>query len=123
MGTQTVYSRSPRIMHFLSINALLLLPILVHPSKASAPPVREAYVTLLYGNFYVLPVRVMMQSLLKNSPDVASGHRERIVIVTGSTSSESIDQMRRENRILNGTTSMLIGFGVGLSWAGCVWKA
>ena len=32
-----------------------------------------------------------------------------------------IDQLRRENRILAGKHHLLIGFGVGWSWAGCVW--
>lgn len=63
-------------------------------SATTASGAREAYVTLLYGDFYVLPVRVMMRSLLANSRDVAAGTRERVVIVTGSTSDRAIQQMR-----------------------------
>jgi 3-oxoacyl-[acyl-carrier-protein] synthase-3 len=33
-----------------------------------------------------------------------------------------IDQLRREGRLTPGMRSMLIGFGVGWSWAGCVWQ-
>ncbi len=33
-----------------------------------------------------------------------------------------ISELRREGRITRGTSSLLIGFGVGWSWAGCVWK-
>lgn len=33
-----------------------------------------------------------------------------------------ISEMRREGKIEVGTNSLLIGFGVGWSWAGCVWK-
>ncbi len=33
-----------------------------------------------------------------------------------------IDELRQESRIQTDTTSMLIGFGVGWSWAGCLWK-
>jgi len=33
-----------------------------------------------------------------------------------------IEQLRRDRRISLGTRSMLIGFGVGWSWAGCVWR-
>jgi 3-oxoacyl-[acyl-carrier-protein] synthase-3 len=33
-----------------------------------------------------------------------------------------IDQLRTERRLRPGMQSMLIGFGVGLSWAGCVWR-
>jgi 3-oxoacyl-[acyl-carrier-protein] synthase-3 len=33
-----------------------------------------------------------------------------------------IDQERREGRLPPGTRCMLIGFGVGWSWAGCMWN-
>jgi 3-oxoacyl-[acyl-carrier-protein] synthase-3 len=33
-----------------------------------------------------------------------------------------IDQLRRDGRLRPGLRNMLIGFGVGWSWAGCVWK-
>lgn len=33
-----------------------------------------------------------------------------------------IDYLRREQRLKAGMRSVLVGFGVGLSWAGCVWE-
>lgn len=33
-----------------------------------------------------------------------------------------IDHLRREQRLTAGMRSVVVGFGVGLSWAGCVWK-
>lgn len=33
-----------------------------------------------------------------------------------------IDQLRKTGRIESESVNMLIGFGVGLSWAGCLWK-
>lgn len=33
-----------------------------------------------------------------------------------------ISDLRREGKIKPGTNTLLIGFGVGWSWAGCVWK-
>ena len=33
-----------------------------------------------------------------------------------------IDNMRSEGAINSGDTNMLVGFGVGWSWAGCLWK-
>jgi 3-oxoacyl-[acyl-carrier-protein] synthase-3 len=33
-----------------------------------------------------------------------------------------IDQLRRRGRIRPGTQSMLVGFGVGWSWGGCLWR-
>ncbi len=32
-----------------------------------------------------------------------------------------VDALRRDGRLTTNVCSMLIGFGVGLSWAGCVW--
>lgn len=83
-----------------SIPATLLLVLLLalqqDPCNSSSSPSlkREAYVSLLYGDFYVLPVRVMMRSLMVNSPDVANGLRNRIVMVTGSTSNRAVQQLR-----------------------------
>lgn len=33
-----------------------------------------------------------------------------------------IDSLRQSGRLKRGTRSMLVGFGVGWSWAGCVWR-
>ena len=33
-----------------------------------------------------------------------------------------IDQLRRDGRLKYGMQNMLIGFGVGWSWAGCLWR-
>ncbi len=32
-----------------------------------------------------------------------------------------IDELRRSGRLRPGKQTVMIGFGVGLSWAGCVW--
>jgi 3-oxoacyl-[acyl-carrier-protein] synthase III len=33
-----------------------------------------------------------------------------------------IHDLRQEGRLRKGTTNVLVGFGVGWSWAGCIWK-
>jgi 3-oxoacyl-[acyl-carrier-protein] synthase-3 len=33
-----------------------------------------------------------------------------------------IDEMRRRGRLQSDRKNLLVGFGVGWSWAGCVWK-
>jgi 3-oxoacyl-[acyl-carrier-protein] synthase-3 len=33
-----------------------------------------------------------------------------------------IDRMRRDGRLRPGVRSMMVGFGVGWSWSGCVWE-
>jgi 3-oxoacyl-[acyl-carrier-protein] synthase-3 len=44
----------------------------------------------------------------------------------GNTVSSTIPflmhDLRASGRIKRGTRSMLVGFGVGFSWAGCVWQ-
>ena len=54
---------------------------------------------------------------------------ERMPIVLehcGNTVSSTIpiliDQLRRDGRLKRGMRSVLVGFGVGWSWAGCVWR-
>lgn len=54
---------------------------------------------------------------------------ERMPIVlseVGNTVSSTlpivIDTLRRDRRLQPGVRSMLVGFGVGWSWAGCVWR-
>ena len=39
-----------------------------------------------------------------------------------STIPIAIDLLRHDGRLSPGVRSMLIGFGVGWSWAGCVWQ-
>ncbi len=34
-----------------------------------------------------------------------------------------IDDLRREGRLVSGRNHLLVGFGVGWSWAGCIWKS
>ena len=49
-----------------------------------------------------------------------------VLDVCGNTVSSTIpiaiDVLRRDGRLRPGTRSMLIGFGVGWSWAGCMWE-
>jgi 3-oxoacyl-[acyl-carrier-protein] synthase III len=54
---------------------------------------------------------------------------ERLPIVLedcGNTVSSTlpilIDELRRDGRLKPGMQSMLVGFGVGWSWAGCMWR-
>jgi 3-oxoacyl-[acyl-carrier-protein] synthase-3 len=55
--------------------------------------------------------------------------KEKLPIVlenVGNTVSSTIpiviEHLRANNQISDGDANLLIGFGVGLSWAGCVWK-
>ncbi|KAI0564798.1 Glycosyl transferase family GT8 [Gracilaria domingensis] len=75
--------------------ALLLFVTYVSGTNDHVEPRREAYVSLLYGNTYTLAVRVMMQSLVANSPD-SRNTRERIVLQTGDTSQANIDLLEND---------------------------
>jgi 3-oxoacyl-[acyl-carrier-protein] synthase-3 len=47
---------------------------------------------------------------------------ERCGNTVSSTIPLLIDDLRRSGRLRPGARSMLVGFGVGLSWAGCIWR-
>lgn len=83
-------------MTTLPLRLLLLLIFLLSyssPTRAFSNRTKEAYVSLIYGDTYTLAVRVSMFSLLQNSPDVADGLRDRVVIVTGHTSKAAKRQL------------------------------
>lgn len=46
---------------------------------------------------------------------------ENVGNTVSSTIPIMIDELRRGGRLRPGVRSLLVGFGVGLSWAGCVW--
>ncbi len=47
---------------------------------------------------------------------------ERVGNTVSSTIPILIDEMRQNGRLTPDTQTMLIGFGVGWSWAGCLWR-
>lgn len=63
-----------------------------------------------------------LRQRLNLPPDKMPIYLERVGNTVSSTIPIVIDALRREGRLTNGTRSMLIGFGVGWSWAGCVWR-
>jgi 3-oxoacyl-[acyl-carrier-protein] synthase-3 len=48
---------------------------------------------------------------------------ERYGNTVSSTLPILIDDLRQSGRIKSGAQTMLVGFGVGYSWAGCIWRA
>jgi 3-oxoacyl-[acyl-carrier-protein] synthase-3 len=67
----------------------------------------------------------MLQQLLE-SLHIRSEQMPIVLEDCGNTVSSTIpiviDQLRRDSRLKPGMQSMLIGFGVGWSWAGCLWR-
>lgn len=67
-----------------------------------------------------------MLLLLREALKVGENELPIILRDCGNTVSSTIpiaiDELRREGRLKPGTRSMLVGFGVGWSWAGCNWR-
>jgi 3-oxoacyl-[acyl-carrier-protein] synthase-3 len=63
----------------------------------------------------------MLRIHLELPAEKAPIEMEAVGNTVSSTLPILIEEMRRRKRIAPGTCSMLLGFGVGLSWSGCVW--
>ncbi len=106
-------------------------PSLINFSVAAIPPLvddilRAAELTRQDIDLFLLhqATRKMLQLL----QEALKLDDERLPIVLehcGNTVSATIpillDQLRRDGRLRPGMRNILIGFGVGWSWAGCVW--
>lgn len=68
-----------------------------------------------------------MLELLQQALGVSDDRLPIRLLDRGNTVSSTlpilIDDLRREGKLLPGSSHLLVGFGVGWSWAGCVWKA
>lgn len=68
-----------------------------------------------------------MLELLQQALSVSDDRLPIRLLDRGNTVSSTlpilIDDLRREGKLLPGSSHLLVGFGVGWSWAGCVWKA
>lgn len=63
----------------------------------------------------------LLQERLKLNDDKLPVVLEHCGNTVSSTIPLLIDAMRTSGRLKRGTKNMLVGFGVGWSWAGCVW--
>jgi 3-oxoacyl-[acyl-carrier-protein] synthase-3 len=78
-------------------------------------------------DFFLLhqATRKMLEKLherLKVGEDRLPIDLDRCGNTVSSTIPILIDDMRRDGRLRLGHRSVLVGFGVGLSWAGCLWE-
>jgi 3-oxoacyl-[acyl-carrier-protein] synthase-3 len=66
-----------------------------------------------------------MLSQLRESLNVSDDRLPIVLEHCGNTVSSTLpivlDELRRNGRLRSGSRNMLVGFGVGLSWAGCIW--
>jgi 3-oxoacyl-[acyl-carrier-protein] synthase-3 len=78
-------------------------------------------------NLYLLhQATLKMLSQLRERMGLAEEKMPIVLENCGNTVSSTlpivIDTLRRDGRLSYGMQSLLIGFGVGWSWAGCVWR-
>ena len=64
----------------------------------------------------------LLQQRLGLDDDQLPIRMERVGNTVSSTIPILIDDLRREGRVQADKQNMLVGFGVGWSWAGCVWR-
>jgi 3-oxoacyl-[acyl-carrier-protein] synthase III len=113
----TLYMDGPSLISF----AVAAIPQLVNNILAAGNARREEV------DLYILHQATlkMLQQLLEGlhiRPEQMPIVLEDCGNTVSSTIPIVIDQLRRDGRLKYGMHSMLIGFGVGWSWAGCLWR-
>lgn len=112
-----LYMDGPSLINF----TVAAVPELVTNILAAAQTTREQI------DLFIL--HQATKKMLQQLQERLSLEEERMPIVlrdVGNTVSSTIpiviDHLRRTGRLKHGHKNMLIGFGVGWSWAGCVWQ-
>jgi len=107
-------------------------PSLISFTVAAVPKLVDAVLTsaqLSRGDidyFIMHQATFKMLDQLRRSMDVPSEKIPIMLEEVGNTVSSTIpyviSQLRQSNQIVANQPNMLVGFGVGWSWAGCVWR-
>ena len=113
-----LYMDGPSLMNF-TVGAV---PELIDDILASAGMSRDEIDMYLMHQATLKMLNQLQQRLALNDAQMPV-YLENCGNTVSSTIPILIDAMRREGRLTPNTKSMLIGFGVGLSWAGCVWTS
>lgn len=112
-----LYMDGPALMSF-TINAI---PSLVDSVLESGEQTREK-VDLFLMHQATYKMLYELQQRLHLSEDQLPIVLRDCGNTVSSTLPIVIDRLRNEGRLKPGVNSMLIGFGVGWSWAGCLWR-
>ncbi|MCA9263785.1 MAG: ketoacyl-ACP synthase III [Planctomycetales bacterium] len=107
-------------------------PSIINFTMASIPPLVEEVLSLSqlrrddiqYYLFHQATRKVLeqLQERLEVKGDRLPIRLENYGNTVSATLPILIDEMRKENAIQPNRPNMLIGFGVGWSWAGCIWR-
>ena len=97
------------------------VPDLVDQILAAAGTTMEASGTLLFHQ----ATRKMLEQLiqvLNIAPERLPIRLDRVGNTVSSTLPILIDQLRRDGELSAEQQHLMVGFGVGWSWAGCAWR-
>jgi 3-oxoacyl-[acyl-carrier-protein] synthase-3 len=112
-----LYMDGPSLISF----AVAAIPQLVNNILAAGGANRDDV------DLYILhQATLKMLQLLREGLQIRPEQMPIVLEHCGNTVSSTIpiviDELRRDGRLKPGTRSMLVGFGVGWSWAGCLWR-
>jgi 3-oxoacyl-[acyl-carrier-protein] synthase-3 len=122
----------PRHRHRWPSNLYMDGPALISFTVKAVPKLvdkilEDAQLTRDKVDFYVLhQATYKMIDQLRRRLALEEEHVPIVLKHCGNTVSSTvpivIDQLRRDGRLRPGALSLLVGFGVGWSWAGCLWR-
>ena len=112
-----LFMDGPRLINF----TLAEIPKLIDQILESADSTKEDL-----DQYLVHQATFKMLDLLRQTLKVDESQIPIELADVGNTVSSTIpiliNQLREQNRLTRDRKNILIGFGVGLSWSGCVWK-
>jgi 3-oxoacyl-[acyl-carrier-protein] synthase-3 len=112
-----LYMDGPSLINF----TVAAVPQLVR-NILDAAKLRRDEVDLYLLHQATLKMLEQLQAALELTPQRMPIVLEHCGNTVSSTLPILIEDLRRNNRLQRGMNSVLVGFGVGWSWAGCVWR-
>ncbi len=113
----SLYMDGPSLISF----AVAAIPQLVNKVLAAGQWRREE-IDLFLLHQATLKMLEQLREALHLEPKLMPIVLEHCGNTVSSTLPILIEQLRRDGRLQTGMKSMLVGFGVGWSWAGCLWQ-
>jgi 3-oxoacyl-[acyl-carrier-protein] synthase-3 len=113
-----LYMDGPSLINF----TVVAVPQLVDNILAAAG-LKAADIDLFLFHQATLKMLDQLRERMRLPPERLPVVLEHCGNTVSSTIPILIDELRRDGRLRPGMRSLLVGFGVGWSWAGCVWRA
>ena len=112
-----LYMDGPSLINFTVGKIPSLVDSILSQASLSEPSI--AYYLFHQATFKMLE---QLQITLGIQPDKMPVRLENIGNTVSCTLPILIDQMRKTNELRSEMKNLLVGFGVGWSWSGCVWQ-